>query len=77
MVTDGKDGFLVESRNVDQLADRIIDLLSDPKKLAAFSENAYQDSWHYSADAIWKDWLPLIKDAEKNGQIPERIEVHA
>nr|WP_263849923.1 glycosyltransferase [Lentilactobacillus parafarraginis] len=40
VVTDGKDGFLVESRNVDQLADRIIDLLSDPKKLAAFSENA-------------------------------------
>lgn len=77
VVTDGKDGFLVESRNVDQLADRIIDLLSDPKKLAAFSENAYQDSWHYSADAIWQDWLPLIKDAEKNGQIPERIEVHA
>jgi poly(glycerol-phosphate) alpha-glucosyltransferase len=75
VINDGKDGYLVENRNVDQLADRIIELLSDPKKLEAFSENAYKDSWNYSSDAIWEKWQPLLKDAEKNAQIPESFEV--
>ncbi|RRG00524.1 MAG: glycosyltransferase [Lactobacillus sp.] len=75
VVNDGKDGYLVENRNVDQLADRIIELLSDPKKLETFSENAYKDSWNYSSDAIWQKWQPLIKDAKKNAKIPESLEV--
>lgn len=75
VVNDGKDGYLVENRNVDQLADRIIELLSDPKKLEEFSENAYKDSWNYSSDAIWEKWQPLIKDAKKHAQIPESLEV--
>ncbi len=75
VVTDGKDGYLIESHNVDQLADRIIELLSDPKQLETFSENAYKDSWNYSSDAIWKDWQPLIEDAKKHAKIPESIEV--
>lgn len=73
IVNDGKDGFLVENGNVNQLADRIMALLADPTELMKFSEQAYQDSWKYSEKAVWKKWLPLVEDAKKVAEIPESV----
>ncbi|MDE3305861.1 glycosyltransferase [Lacticaseibacillus paracasei] len=73
IVNDGKDGFLVENGNVNQLAERIMALLADPAELMKFSEQAYQDSWKYSEEAVWKKWLPLVEDAKKVAEIPESV----
>ncbi len=50
MVEDGEDGYLCEN-NPDQVAERAIDLLSDPAKLAAMSCNARRNAQAFSREA--------------------------
>ncbi|KRM98819.1 glycosyltransferase [Loigolactobacillus rennini] len=57
---DHQDGLLVPVNNVDALANAIYDLLRQPKKLAAYSQHAYQNSEHYSEAAVWQAWQQLI-----------------
>jgi glycosyltransferase involved in cell wall biosynthesis len=41
-VRDGENGYLVEPGNTEQLADRLCDLLNDPRKCEQFGENGYR-----------------------------------
>jgi glycosyltransferase involved in cell wall biosynthesis len=41
LIEDGSDGFLVEERNVDQLAARMAELLRDPERRRAMGERGY------------------------------------
>ncbi|TLQ20832.1 glycosyltransferase [Lentilactobacillus parafarraginis] len=75
VVNDTVDGFLIKNHDISALADKIIELLTHPKEIQEFSENAYKDSWKYSGQSVWKKWLQLVKDAQKQAQVPERIEV--
>jgi glycosyltransferase involved in cell wall biosynthesis len=42
LVTHGKNGYLVEAGNIDQLADALSDLVGDPQKCRAFGEEGYR-----------------------------------
>ena len=64
IIHDGEDGYLVKLNDVDALATKIIDLLSDQQKAATFSKNAYEHAKKFSATVIWKDWLKLMHDAQ-------------
>lgn len=68
VVIDGQDGILTTNGDIDGLAKAIISLLTDQKKLAKFSENAYEDSKRYSEAAVMDKWNVLIKDAEQFGK---------
>ena len=48
-----------------KLAQAIISLLTDQKRLAEFSAHAYQDSARYSAANVMKLWNELLSDMPK------------
>ena len=64
IVVDGHSGYLTENENLDQLADRIIDLLTDQAKLKRFSAGAYEDAERYSEANIMKCYQAIIDDME-------------
>ena len=65
IVVDGHSGYLTENGNLDQLADKIIELLTDQKKLAKFSQGAYEDAHRYSEENIMKCYQEIIDDMEE------------
>ena len=56
-LTDGIDGFLIKDRNVVQFAERVCQLIEDPKLLCKMSQSAIISSQRYSA----KNIIPLWK----------------
>ncbi|MFD0898657.1 glycosyltransferase [Loigolactobacillus binensis] len=64
IIRDQQDGLLVPVNDVTALAEAIYTLLSDPQKLQAYSQQAYQDSRRYSETAVWRGWQQLITAAE-------------
>jgi len=57
IITDGIDGFLIKDRNVVQFAERVCQLIEDPKLLCKMSQSAIISSQRYSA----KNIIPLWK----------------
>jgi len=51
--------------DIDGLATAMTKLLSDPKRLQAYSKQAYQDAKRYSTTAVWAQWQPLMQAAAK------------
>ncbi|WP_137596822.1 glycosyltransferase [Paucilactobacillus kaifaensis] len=69
VVIDGQNGILTQNGDVDGLAGAIISLLGDQKKLAQFSQHAYEDSARFSEANVMKKWQTLIDDTtKKEGQ---------
>ena len=58
-IEEGKSGWLVDPRNVEEIASTIIDLLKSPDRLERASEvclsTAPQKSWERAADRIWEE----------------------
>lgn len=67
VIIDGRDGLLTKNGDIDGLAKAVISLLTDQKKLAQMSQNAYEDSARYSGPEVMKLWQKIIDDAEKKG----------
>ncbi|MFL2029802.1 glycosyltransferase [Loigolactobacillus zhaoyuanensis] len=65
IIRDQQDGLLVPLNDVAALADAIYTLLSEPVKLQAYSEQAYQDSQRYSEATVWQAWQQLCNAAER------------
>lgn len=65
VVIDQQDGLLTKNGDIDGLAQAIISLLTDQKRLAEFSAHAYQDSARYSAANVMKLWNELLDDMPK------------
>lgn len=63
IIRDGHDGQLVPVNDENALATAMIDLLTQPKKLAMYSQQAYQDAQRFSTTAVWQQWQPLMKAA--------------
>ncbi|MBU3851620.1 MAG: glycosyltransferase [Candidatus Paralactobacillus gallistercoris] len=64
IIHNDEDGYLIQPNDVDALAQKIIELLSNPNKAATFSNNAYENAKHFSATNVWQDWLRLMHDAQ-------------
>lgn len=61
IVQDGVDGFLVEDGNIEEMAQRIIQLIEDPKLREEFSKNSTKILELYSKDRILKQWYKLFQ----------------
>jgi len=63
VIEHGKSGMLVEPRNVEELADRLTDLLANPEKLAAIAEcgRAVVQA-QFSAKTMAQEYLTLYRD---------------
>lgn len=67
IIIDGRDGILTRNGDIKGLAKAVISLLTDQKKLAEMSKNAYDDSYRYSEPAVMKLWQQIIDDVAKKG----------
>ena len=65
ILEDGKSGILTKNGDNDGLADAIIDLLTHKDKLAAFSEEAYQNALRFTDDNTFEQWQTLFDYAAK------------
>lgn len=56
IVEDGRSGFLVPPDDFKQMAARMLQLFSNPQRLAEFSRGAYAASTKFSAGNVWRQW---------------------
>lgn len=61
LVDNGINGHLVELNNEEEMAQRIIDIFDDRKKLSEMSEASYRKAEFFQFDAVAKQWQELIK----------------
>lgn len=60
LVEDGVNGYLVPPRDVAVLAARIVDLLSDPVRVARFSAAAQAAARHHELTAVTQHWDQIL-----------------
>lgn len=60
IISDGKDGFLVEPENIEQLAEKITFLIENEDRRVAMGQCAFEKSKTYMMENISKDWLRLF-----------------
>lgn len=61
IVTDGVDGILVESGNVEKLAEGLLYLISHEEDRVRFGANARQNMRRYDKDNIMQQWIHLFE----------------
>ena len=61
LVKDVINGYLVPRRSPEFFASHIIELLSDSKKMTAFSNAAHQSAISYTTEAITKKWDEILQ----------------
>ncbi|MDR2660710.1 MAG: glycosyltransferase [Lactobacillaceae bacterium] len=66
IIVDGENGKVVPYDDWHAIADALVDYLTNPDKLQAASDKAYELSARYSAENVWKAWQSLIDDAQEN-----------
>ena len=62
IVSDGKDGILVENGNVLELADHMISLTEDDKRRKSMSENASKNVQRFKIENIAQQWKKLFEE---------------
>lgn len=60
LITDGKNGFLVEEGNMKQLAEKLMDLMEDPDKRKKMGEEALINARNYTEDKVMQKWVDLF-----------------
>jgi poly(glycerol-phosphate) alpha-glucosyltransferase len=66
LIDDGINGYLVKPNDIKSLAEKIIALLSDQKKLIEFSTNSRIKAREFSNSQFVSNWGTLFKDIIKN-----------
>lgn len=67
IIIDGRDGILTRNGDIKGLAKTVVSLLTNQKKLAEMSTNAYEDSYRYSEPEVMKLWQQIIDDVNEKG----------
>lgn len=54
IIEDGKDGYIIKNRDLDQMANKLVELLNNPSK--ELSKNAKDKANSYSYENVRKQW---------------------
>lgn len=65
LIVDGENGYVVPYEGIQPMADKFIELFSDPDKLQAMSTRSYELAERYSEKNVWRAWQRLLSDAKK------------
>lgn len=70
VISGNGDGYLIESNNIEQLKEKLLDLITNPEKRLAFGQNAYQEvrkkfSWDHAADQYLEVFSKLLDNRKK------------
>lgn len=61
IIKDGYNGFLVESENINMLAEKLLMLIKDDKLCKQMSRNAFEESKKYKINNFINQWVKLIE----------------
>lgn len=61
IITNGKDGYIVEFGNINIMAEKILDLINDEKKRKEFGKEAKRNMGRFSKEKIIKKWKELFE----------------
>lgn len=61
LITNDKNGYLIENRNFDEMVNKMKQLAEDKKTRIELGKNAREFSLNYSSDIVKKEWLNLLK----------------
>lgn len=59
---DKDNGILIDNRNINDMAFKIIELLNDRKLLKSMGKHSYEKSLNYTPDKVYSLWLDVIND---------------
>ncbi|MCC2134153.1 glycosyltransferase [Bacillus licheniformis] len=65
LIRDGKDGYLTEYNNYEEVAEQVIELMLDSKKQKKFAKNSLDVYKRFSYARYKKNWLGLFKQLSK------------
>lgn len=60
VIFDGYNGFLIENQNIDQLAEKILELSTNSSQLVEFSENSLKNALNYQPEKILDLWVNKV-----------------
>ncbi|MGO3184217.1 MAG: glycosyltransferase [Aequorivita sp.] len=66
IIADKINGYLIEEYNVQDLSDKILKLISNPKLLNEFSDNTYRDLHKFEEGKIMQEWIEFYKSVAKS-----------
>jgi len=66
LIENGVNGYLVQRRSPDLFADRIIELLTDARRLEAFSQAARRSALRYETRSAIRKWDSIIANYGKS-----------
>lgn len=62
IIKDNWDGYLIEDRDKEKMAKRIINLIKNPERRIIMGDNAYKKSINYISDNIKDNWIKLFEE---------------
>lgn len=65
IIDDGINGYLVECYDYMQLANRINELIENPKKLKEFAKQAKKDLYRFDPETVYNNWENLLNNIMK------------
>jgi len=65
IIHDGKDGFLVEDRNIEAYSDKVCQLIENEKLRSEMGRIASRSSQCYKAEKIMPQWVNLFEQLKK------------
>lgn len=74
IIRDGVDGYLVKPFDVEQMAEKIDELIEDESLRRQFSEAAYGNLNQFREETIVPQWICLINDILKTGGVIPELE---
>ncbi len=64
-IIDGKTGYVIEQGDVDTFKLKVIELLSNPRRLKEMSDNAKENSKQFEISRVTDEWENLFKQMEE------------
>lgn len=62
IIKDNWDGYLIEDRDKEKMAKRIINLIKNPERRIIMGDNSYKKSINYISDNIKENWIKLFEE---------------
>ena len=66
IIQDGVNGYLIEEGNIDEMAERIVELIKEDSKRKAFSKESQRDMDKFEMKKITSQWNELVKNLCKS-----------
>lgn len=65
LIVDGENGYVLPYDGIQEMADKLVELFTDDKKLQEMSTRSYELAERYSEENVWKAWKALLNHAKK------------